>query len=62
MVIFGIGIGGLVLAYVALSLGCEGATPPFGVMCGHNTLGSLIVLTMGIWFVLGVVIAFFRDL
>lgn len=58
----GVGIGGFALAFFVLFLGCDGPSPAFGVMCGHNILPSLVGLTIGAWFVLGSALALVRSL
>ncbi|MCU0869899.1 MAG: hypothetical protein MUF30_09910 [Burkholderiales bacterium] len=57
-----VGLAGFVLAFLALFLDCGGSRPFFGEMCGHNILPSLVVLTLGAWFVLGSAVALFRSL
>lgn len=62
LMVIAVGIGGFALAFVVLFLGCEGSTPFFGVMCGHNIFPSLIGLTIGAWFVLGSAVVLVRTL
>ena len=48
----GILVAGPVLAFLLLFAGCEGQSPAFGVLCGHNMFASLIAFTFAAWFVL----------
>ena len=45
-------VAGPTLSYLLLLAGCAGAEPYLGVMCGHNAMTSLFVLTVATWFVL----------
>ena len=55
-------IGGAALAFFILFAGCEGSSPIFGSMCGHNIVPSLFVLTLVSWFVLGSFAVLVRSL
>ena len=51
--------GGIAVAFAVLTVGCEGSVPALGTMCGHNALVSLIAITLGAWFVLGMATALY---
>lgn len=55
-------VSGFALAFFGLFLGCEGSSPTFGVMCGHNILPSLVGLTLVAWLVLGVLAVLIRSI
>lgn len=48
-------LGGPLIAFAILFVGCEGKHPALGVMCGHNILMSLVLFTFAAWFVLGTI-------
>jgi hypothetical protein len=49
---FAVFVGGPVIAFASLSIGCDGPDPALGVACGHNAIVSLLGLTIAVWFVL----------
>ena len=48
-------VTGPVLAFGVLAIGCNGASPALGTLCGHNSLLSLVVLTLAAWCILATV-------
>jgi hypothetical protein len=55
-------VAGPVLAFLILLTGCGGSDPFFGVMCGHNILTSVVMLTFAAWFVIAMGSAVVRSL
>jgi hypothetical protein len=55
----GVIVGGPALAFFVLFSGCDGPSPMFGTMCGHNILISLIGFTILAWLLLAVCAALF---
>ena len=55
-------LGGPLVAFGVLFVGCEGSEPVFGVACGHNILPSLVLGTIGAWFVLGTLVALLNGM
>jgi hypothetical protein len=55
-------VAGPALAFLVLFAGCGGASPFFGVLCGHNILPSLVGFTLVAWFVLASAAALARSL
>ena len=53
---------GIAIAYAVVSAGCVGAAPPLGTMCGHNALGSVVIVTLASWFVLGIAAVGYESL
>jgi hypothetical protein len=47
-------VGGPLLGILTTMAGCFGPTPIFGVMCGHNTVYPLVLVTFIGWALLGV--------
>ena len=55
-------VAGPLIALYLLFFGCSGVSPALGIMCGHNSLVSLVVFTLGAWLVLGTVAVLLRSL
>ena len=62
LVIIGIIIVGVGIAFGIVALGCVGEHPALGTMCGHNLFGSIIVLSFAAWFVLGTLVVGIRAI
>jgi hypothetical protein len=45
---------GPAVACLAVSAGCYGETPLFGVLCGHNAYFTLVALTLLTWVAIAV--------
>ncbi len=60
MQVLAVFFGGLLFAFGAIFVGCDGPVPRLGDMCGHNILGSLAVVTLASWFGLAVALMLFR--
>lgn len=62
LIIVSIVLAGPAFSVLVISLGCRAPDQALGVMCGHNTLPSLVVLTLAAWLVLGAAAVLGRDL
>jgi hypothetical protein len=55
-------LGGPVLAFIVLFLGCFDPMQLLGVACGHNFPLSLVLFTIGSWLLLAVGVAIFSAI
>lgn len=55
-------LGGPLLAFGLVFAGCDGAAPVLGEKCGHNIIGTVVIVTLACWFVLAICVSLANGL